>query len=310
MQRSSALLLSKRNRSLRRNTWQFWLLLALPLLYILIFAYVPMLGIVIAFKNYSPKAGIFGSPSVGFKYFEQFLGTPSSQRVIWNTLRIGLYSLAVGFPFPILLAVLLNEVRSVIYKKTVQMVTYAPYFISTVVMVGMLMQLTDLRNGVFNRILMLLGQNPINFFGSGPIFDHLYVWSGVWQAAGYGSIIYIAALSGVSQELKEAAIVDGASRLKRIWHVDLPAIAPTVVMMLIFNVGQIMNIGFEKIYLMQNPVNKPWSDIISTLVYRVGLEGGNYGFSTAVGLFNSVLSLVLFLIANMISKRLTETSIW
>lgn len=300
----------KNNSGLKIGQWQFWLLIALPLIYIIIFNYIPMAGIILAFKNYNSSLGIFKSPNVGLQFFEQFLKTPSSNRIIWNTLRIGLYSLAIGFPFPILLAVLLNEVSIVPFKKTVQMVTYAPYFISTVVLVGMLMQLTDLRNGIINQIIVAMGGKAINFFGKGRIFDHLYVWSGVWQGAGYGSIIYIAALTGVSQELKEAAIVDGATRLKRIWHVDLPSIAPTIVMMLIFNVGSIMNIGFEKVYLMQNPVNKQMSDIISTFVYRVGLENGNYSFSTAIGVFNSVISLILFFIANTLSKKLTETSIW
>ncbi len=299
-----------KSSGLYAGQWHFWLLISLPLIYIIVFNYIPMAGIILAFKNYNSSLGIFKSPNVGFKFFEQFLRTPSSNRVIWNTLRIGLYSLAVGFPFPILLAVLLNEVQIIPFKKTVQMVTYAPYFISTVVLVGMLMQLTDLRNGIINQIIVSLGGKPVNFFGKGNIFDHLYVWSGVWQGAGYGSIIYIAALTGVSQELKEAAIVDGATRLKRIWHVDLPGIAPTIVMMLIFNVGSIMNIGFEKVYLMQNPVNKQMSDIISTFVYRVGLQNGNYSFSTAIGVFNSVVSLILFWIANTLSRKLSDTSIW
>ncbi|MDO5732925.1 MAG: ABC transporter permease subunit [Eubacteriales bacterium] len=297
-------------RPFRTQHYQFWLLMALPLLYLIIFHYIPLGGLVLAFKNYNARLGIFHSPNVGLTYFKQFLATPSSQRIIRNTFTLGFYSLLVGFPFPILLAVMLNEVRSKFYKKTVQMVTYAPYFISTVVMVGMLMQLFDLRNGIVNRLVVACGGNAINYFGKPELFSHLYVWSGVWQGAGYASIIYIAALSSVPPELKEAAIVDGASNFRRIWHVDLPCIASTIVMMLIFNIGAIMNIGFEKVYLMQNPANTSVSEIISTFVYRIGLKGGNYGFSTAVGLFNSLLSLVLFLIANQLSRRYSDTSIW
>jgi multiple sugar transport system permease protein/putative aldouronate transport system permease protein len=230
--------------------------------------------------------------------------------VILNTLRLGVYSLIAGFPIPILLAVGLNEIRSLAFKKSVQMITYAPYFISTVVMVGMLMQLTDLRIGVFNRLLVLAGGSPVNFFGEAGIFPHLYVWSGIWQTMGYSSIIYIAALSGVDKELQEAALVDGVSRLQRIWHVDLACIRPTIVILLIFSFGSIMSIGFEKVYLMQNPINMSTAEVISTFVYKVGLQNANYSFSTAAGLFNSVIAFVLMAIVNQLSKKLTDTSVW
>jgi multiple sugar transport system permease protein/putative aldouronate transport system permease protein len=284
--------------------------MALPLAYIIIFCYVPMGGILMAFKDYSPRRGIWQSPWVGLKWFKQFLTTPSGLTVILNTLRLGFYSLIAGFPIPILLAVGLNEIRSLRFKKTVQMVTYAPYFISVVVMVGMLMQLTDLRIGIFNRLITILGGHPVNFFGEARIFPHLYVWSGIWQTMGYSSIIYIAALAGVSRETQEAAVVDGASRLQRIWHVDLPAIRPTIVILLIFNCGSIMSIGFEKAYLMQNPINMATAEVISTFVYKVGLQNGNYSFSTAVGLFNSIVGFVLMVTVNQISKKLTDTSVW
>jgi multiple sugar transport system permease protein/putative aldouronate transport system permease protein len=290
--------------------WQYWLIIALPLAYIIIFAYVPMSGVLMAFKDYSPRRGIWNSPWVGLRWFKQFLTTPSGLQVIFNTLRLGLYSLLAGFPIPILLAAGLNEIRSLRFKKAVQMITYAPYFISVVVMVGMLMQLTDLRMGVFNRLIMLAGGQAVNFFGEAAIFPHLYVWSAIWQTMGYSSIIYIAALSGVDREIQEAAIVDGVSRVQRIWHVDLPAIRPTIVILLIFNCGSIMSIGFEKVYLMQNPINMSTAEVISTFVYKVGLQNANYSFSTAVGLFNSVIAFVLMITVNQLSKRMTGTSVW
>ena len=292
------------------KNWQFWALIALPVIYLIIFNYIPMGGIILAFKRFSPRKGIFGSDFVGLMYFRQFLGAPSSLRIIRNTLRLGVYSLLVGFPIPILLALAINEVKHQRLKKFVQIVTYAPYFISLVVLVGIMMRIMDLRTGILNHLIVALGGKPVNFFGSKDIFPHLYVWSGVWQISGYASIIYIAALSGVNPELQEAAIIDGASRVQRIWNVDLPAIRPTIVMMLIFNVGQIMNIGFEKAYLMKNSVNQANAEIISTFVYEIGLKNGDFSFSTALGLFNSVISLLLFVFVNEISKRLTETSVW
>lgn len=289
---------------------QFWLIIALPLLYIAIFHYAPMGGIVMAFKNFSPRQGIWDSPNVGFQWFIQFFTTPSGYTTIINTLRIGLYNLLAGFPIPILLAIGINEIRNRYFKKTLQMVTFAPYFISVVVMVGMLMQLTDLRIGIINRLITMTGNRAVNFFGSAKIFPHLYVWSGIWQNMGYNSIIYIAALAGVSKELQEAAVVDGASRLRRIWHVDLPAITPTIVILLIFSAGNIMSVGFEKVYLMQTGMNLQTSEVISTFVYKVGLQNGNYSFSTAIGLFNSVVGFVLLVLVNQISKRLTGTGVW
>jgi len=300
----------KQSKGVKGNTWQFWIIMALPLIYMVVFLYAPMGGILMAFKEYSPRAGIWKSPWVGIKWFEQFLTTPSGLGIIWNTLRIGLYSLIAGFPIPILLAIGLNEVKNVKFKKTVQMITYAPYFISVVVMVGMIMQFTDLRMGIINRLIMLFGGKAVNFFGDPNVFPHLYVWTGIWQTMGYSSIIYIAALSGVSPELQEAAVVDGASRLKRIWHVDLPEITPTIVILLIFSCGNVMSVGFEKIFLMQTPLNTTSSEVISTFVYKVGLQNANYSFSTAVGLFNSAVGFVLMLTVNKISKRLTETGVW
>lgn len=298
------------HKGIKNSNWQFWLIIALPLLYIITFSYIPMGGIIMAFQDFSPRKGFIGSPWVGLKWFQQFLTTPNCLQIIWNTLVIGIYALIASFPIPILLAIGLNEVTNTKFKKTVQMITYAPYFISTVVMVGLMMQLTDLRIGIFNQVLGLFGVSPINFFGDPKVFRSLYVWSGVWQTTGYSAIIFFAALSGVSKELQEAAIVDGASRVKRIWHVDLPAILPTIIIMFIFNCGSIISIGFEKIFLMQNNINMGVSEVISTYVYKVGLQNGNYSFSTAVGLFNSAISFILLIAVNSISKKLTETSLW
>ncbi|MBS6117957.1 MAG: sugar ABC transporter permease [Clostridiales bacterium] len=274
------------------------------------FAYVPMAGILMAFEDFSPRKGFFGSDWVGLDHFIRFLTSTSSVQVIKNTFILGAYNILVTFPIPIILAVAINEVQAKFFKKSVQMITYAPYFISIVVLVGMLMQMTDLRTGVFNVLLQKIGIDPINFFGDADLFRHLYVWSGVWQTAGYSAIIYIAALAGVNPELKEAAVMDGATRLQRIIHVDLPCIMPTIVIMLIMSCGNIVNIGFDKVYLMQNTMNASVSEVISTFVYKVGITNADYGFSTAAGLFQSVVSLVLLVSVNKISKKVTENSLW
>ena len=216
----------------------------------------------------------------------------------------------VSFPIPILLAIGINEVRNKFFKKTVQMVTYAPYFISIVVLVGMMMQMMDLRTGIINVLLQKIGMDPVNFFGDVKLFRSLYVWSGIWQTAGYSSIIYVAALSGVSQELQEAAVVDGATRLQRIMHVDIPSILPTVIIMLIFSCSNVVSIGMDKIYLMQNTINAPVSEVISTFVYKVGIVNANFGFSTAAGLFQSVVSFLMLVIVNTICRKISDTSLW
>ena len=290
MSRKTGAVPARKKSKMRTSNWQFWAIIALPVIYAIVFAYIPMGGIVIAFKDYSIRKGIFGSDWVGLKYFKQFLTSTSSVTVIKNTVILGIYTLVVNFPIPILLAIGINEIRNKTYKKTIQMITYAPYFISVVVLVGMMMQMMDLRSGVINMILQKLGMNPINFFGDAGLFRSLYVWSGVWQTAGYSSIIYIAALSGVSPELQEAAIVDGATRIQRIIHVDIPCILPTIVIMLIFSCSNIV--------------------IISTFVYKVGVVNSNFGFSTAAGLFQSVVSFVLLVAVNQICKKLTETGLW
>ena len=299
-----------KNNKIKSANWQFWVIIAVPIIYAIIFAYVPMAGIVLAFQDFSIRKGIFGSDWVGLRYFKQFLTSTSSVLVIKNTLILGVYSFLASFPVPIILAIGINEMRAKRYKKAVQMVTYAPYFISIVVLVGMMMQMMDLRSGIINVILQKIGLEPVNFFGNPKIFRHLYVWSGVWQSAGYASIIYLAALSGVSKELQEAAIVDGANRIKRILHVDIPAILPTIIIMLIFNCASIVSIGLDKVFLMQNSLNASVSEVISTFVYKVGVVNSNVGFSTAAGLFQAVVAFVLLVIVNRICKKITENSLW
>lgn len=302
-------MLQKLKRQMKQH-WQLYLIFLIPLIHVIIFKYGPMYGLIIAFKRFNPVRGIVNSPWVGLKYFQQFFASPSSWQIIFNTLRISVTSLIFSFPFPILLAVALNECSNKFYKKTVQMITYAPYFISTVVLVGIILQVTDLRMGVINIAIDLLGGEPINFMGNPNMFVPIYVISGIWASAGYSSILYLAALSGVSPELHEAAIMDGASRIKRVWHIDLPTILPTVVLMLIMNLGKVMNLGYEKVYLMQNDLNISMSEVISTYVYKVGLKQSNYSFSTAIGLMNTIVSLILVSASNYTAKKLTGNSMW
>ena len=301
---------SKGRYRLSKTELQFWIIVAVPLLYILLYCYVPMGGIILAFKDYSIRKGIWGSEWVGLRYFRQFLTSPSSLNVINNTLILGIYSLVVTFPLPIVLAIMLNEMRSLKYKKFIQMVTYAPYFISTVVFVGMLMQLFSQRTGIVNVLLKKIGMDPVNFLGNSSCFRSLYVWSGLWQGAGYSSIMYIAALAGVDPQLQEAAIIDGASKMQRIWHVDLPEIRPTIVTCLIFSCAGAIAIGFDKVYLMQNSLNANVSEVIATFVYKVGLVNSDIGFSTAAGLFQSLVSFLILVTANKICRKLLDIGLW
>lgn len=300
----------KHDIKMMKRHWQMYLLILPPLLCIIIFNYVPMYGLQIAFKDFSFSKGFTGSDWVGLKHFRQFFNSDSSWLIIKNTLTISLYSLIASFPLPILLAVALNECKNKYFKKGVQTITYAPYFISTVVLVGMLFQVLDPQIGIVGKMAQLMGKQPINFMGDPKYFKSIYVWSGVWQTTGYSSIIYLAALAGVDPALQEAAIIDGASKWKRIWNVDLPSIRPTIVILLILNLGSLMNVGFEKIFLMQNPMNAASSEIISTYVYKVGLISADFSFSTAVGLFNSVINLILILSANYLSKKLCDIALW
>ncbi|MDP4181020.1 MAG: ABC transporter permease subunit [Bacillota bacterium] len=278
-------------------------------LYYIIFHYVPMLGIVIAFQDFTPGKGIFGSNFVGIKNFIDFFSDPSFIRVLKNTAVISISTLVIGFPAPIILALLLNELKNKYFARTIQTITYMPHFISLVVICGMIREFT-LDTGVINQILGFFGWEPVTMLNKPELFTPIYVLSSIWQEIGWGSIIYLAALAGVDQEQYEAARLDGAGRLKQIFHVTLPAIMPTIIILLILNIGKAFSIGYEKIILLYNPGIYETSDVISTLVFRKGLEELNWSFSAAVGLFNSVINFALLITANWISRKTNETSLW
>lgn len=292
-----------------KKTWQLWVFVLPALIGLIVFSYIPMYGIVLAWKDYSPIQGIMGSRNVGFAHFARFFRSPYFVDIIRNTIVISLYGMIVGFPIPILLALGLNQIRSLKFKKFIQTVTYAPYFISTVVLVGII-NIVFAEKGFVNQFVSLFGNEPILFMGNIKYWRHIYVWTGVWQSMGWNAIIYIAALAGVSPELHEAAIIDGATKFQRIKYIDLPSIAPTIVITLILSAGSIMSVGFEKAFLMQNSLNAEVSEIIATYIYKVGLLSGQYGFSTAVGLFNSVINCILLLSVNKIAKKMGHSSIW
>lgn len=298
-------------RRILRN-WDLYLLLLPFLLYYLLFHYQPMYGLQLAFKNFRAVDGIVGSPWTEplFRHFTRFFESPFFGRLLGNTLSISLLQLLFGFPIPILLALMLNEVRSLSYKKAIQNITYAPYFLSTVVVVGLIRSFTNPQYGIFNVLLRAMGQDAVNFMLLPQWFLPLYIGSYVWQSAGWNSIIYIAALSGIDPQLIESAQIDGANRLQRIWHINLPGILPTIVILLILNIGSIMNVGFEKAFLMQNDMNVAVSDIISVYSYKIGIQGAQYSYATAIGMFNSVINCILLLGINTISRRLSETSLW
>ncbi|WP_245954427.1 ABC transporter permease [Paenibacillus flagellatus] len=295
-----------------RKSWRLYALIALPVLYIVLFKYAPMYGAQIAFKNYSVTKGIWESEWVGFKHFARFFHSYDFWRLMRNTIVLSVYSLAASFPFPIILALGLNYVGSRMFKKSVQMITYAPYFISVVVMVGIIFELLDPRNGIVNTVLRALGFETINFMGVPGYFKSIYVWSGIWQNVGFGCIIYLAALASIDPSLHEAAVVDGATKLRRMWHIDLPGIMPIAIIMLIMNTGHMLDVGFEKVLLMQNPLNIRTSEVIDTYVYKVGLasQAMNYSYSSAIGLFKSVVNLVLLVAVNKIAQKTKQASLW
>ncbi len=296
-------------RSFRRY-WQLYLLMLPAIAYFVIFKYVPITNAVIAFKDYSVVKGIWGSPWVGFKYFEMFFQNPVFWKLLKNTLGLSIYSIIVGFPIPIMLALMLNEIKDGLFKRSVQMVTYAPFFISTVIMVSMIIQLLAPRLGIINLLVQQLGFTAINFLGKPGMFPSIYVWSGVWQNTGYSAIIYLAALAGVDPQLYEAARIDGASRIQKIINIDLPGIWPVAIILLILSVGSLLSVGFEKVFLLQNPLNLGASEVIATYVYKVGLLNANFSFATAVGLFNSVINMILLVLVNAFAKRFSEMSLW
>ncbi|CAH1192261.1 putative multiple-sugar transport system permease YteP [Paenibacillus allorhizoplanae] len=293
-----------------KKNWQLYLIILPSLIYLIIFKYIPMVGVQIAFKNFMVTKGIWGSDWIGFKHFVDFFHLPIFWRVIKNTALLSLYSLLVGFPAPIILALALNELKNGIFKRTVQLVTFAPYFISTVIMVSIIMLFLSPQLGFVHLLADKFGFPAENIMSKPAYFKTVYVLSDVWQFTGYASVIYIAALAGVDPHLYEAAKVDGASRFQRMINIDLPSLMPTAVILLILNAGQIMNVGFEKVYLMQNAINVGASEVISTYVYKMGLVGANFSFSAAVGLFNSVVNLLLLIVVNYVARKNSETSLW
>ncbi len=288
--------------------WQLYALLALPVLYLIIFQYWPIYGVQIAFRNFNPVQGITGSPWVGMRFFIRFVESYDFWRTLQNTLFLSIYSLAVGFPFPIMLALGLNYVGKRWFKGMVQLVTYAPYFISTVVMVGIILQLLAPNSGLVNVMLQRLGFQQIPFMARPELFAHVYVWSGLWQTIGFSCVIYLAALSSVDPTIHEAATIDGASKLQRIWHIDLPELMPLAILLLILSLGGILSTGFEKIILMQNPLNLRSSEVIDTYVYRIGLASAvpNYSYAAAIGLFKSIIGLILVLAVDRFAKRMGQ----
>lgn len=303
--------------------WQLYLLVLPGVAFLLLFRYWPMLGIQIAFKDFKPIKGIWRSPWAAerghinvFKHFIRFLNSAYSLRIIGNTLAVSLYSLLAEFPCCILLALMMNELRSERFKKTVQFVTYAPHFISTIVLVGIMQQLFAYPSalmrtgGAVNTLLQALGGGAVPFMTSETAFRHMYVWSGVWQNVGWGSIIYMATLSGVDPQQYEAALLDGANKLQRVWYITLPALIPTAVTLFILNLGSLMSVGFEKAFAMQNDLNRTTAQVLSTYVYTQGLVDNNYSFATAVDLFNSVINLIAVVTVNYIGRRVADVSLW
>lgn len=299
-----------------RRKWQLHLFILLPVIYLLIFSYYPMLGVQIAFKDFQASLGIWQSPWVGFKHFQAFFDSYMFSRVVGNTIKISLYTIVTEFPLPIIFALMLNALQNMRYKKVIQTISYVPHFISTVVLVGLIMQVFSPVHGLYGTLSRIFTGNmyPPDIMGNPDAFIHIQVWSGVWQSLGWNSIIYLAALSGIDPQLHEAAQIDGASRLQRILHVDLPGILPTAAILLIMRAGSIMDVGFEKIFLLQNSMNLTYSEVISTYLYKVGMKAGsnNFSYAAAIGLFNSVINCILLVIVNWTSSRLSEdnTSLW
>ena len=297
-------------RDVRRDRMLYLMILA-PLAFLLVFSYAPMYGVQIAFRDYNIINGIWDSPWVGLKHIRKFFSSYMFWRLMKNTLALSAYSLAV-FPLSLVLALLLNYMPNRSYKKTVQMVSYIPHFLSTVVMCGMVLQFLDQRTGMLNAFLGLFGVPAQSFMANPSAFPHVYIWSGVWQGVGYGSVIYIATLAGVSPELHEAAIIDGANIWQRIWHVDIPGVLPTFCILLIMRCGSIMNVDFEKILLLQNDLNGKVSEVISTYVYKQSFQNTfpQYSYSAAIGLFTSLVNMALLVTVNWASKRLSGSSLW
>lgn len=289
--------------------WRLYLMLLLPLAYLVIFKYVPIYGVQIAFRDFNPAQGVLSSPWVGMKHFLNFFSSHQFSRLISNTLALGFFSMLVSIPCPIILGLAINESRSKIFGKATQTVTYAPYFISTVILVSMVTQFLAMHGGMMNNFRAMLGMGAVNLMADPDAFRFIYILSGIWQGTGYGAVIYIAALSSVNPELYEAARIDGASILQKIRYIDLPSITPVAIILLIMSSGSIINVGYEKVLLLQNSMNMDKADVISTYVYRMGITSAQYSYSSAIGLFNSVISILLLLMVNWIAGKVSETTL-
>lgn len=292
-----------------KKEWRLYSFLIIPVIYFIIFKYAPMLGNIIAFRKYRGGPNIFGSEWVGFTYFEMFMKDPTFWRAFFNDLTLSVSYLVVKFPLTLAFALLLNEIRRIRWKKLVQTVSYLPHFISMVIVAGMVKEMVSL-TGPINSALAWLGFEKISFISLPEWFSTIYVTSGIWQSLGWGTILYLAAMTGINTELYEAAKIDGASRFRLALHVTIPGILPTVMVLLILDIGSILGSNFEKILLLYNPLTYESADVISTYVYRMGITGGNFSYATAIGLFEGIIGLILVTVANEISKRTTKSSLW
>lgn len=306
-----AIKVKKKNKLLKvlKKDWQLYSLLVIPMIFLIIFKYLPMFGNIIAFRRFVPGGSMFGEEWVGFRYFKMFWNDATFWNVFKNTAILGGFTSIVTFPIPIIFALLLNEVKAVKFKKFVQTASYLPHFLSMVIVAGMILQLTA-NNGVINQIVEFFTGNRIDFMQRPEWFRPIYVISGVWQGMGWGSILYLAALTNIDESLYEAAKMDGANRWKQTLHITLPGILPTVVTMFILNIGSFLSVGFEKVLLLYNPLTYSTGDVISTYLYRIGLLSSNFSYATAIGLFESLIGLTLVLSANFISRKLVNTSLW
>ncbi|SDZ56131.1 putative aldouronate transport system permease protein [Evansella caseinilytica] len=292
-----------------KKDWQLYSLIILPVIYLLIFKYLPMIGNIIAFRRFIPGGSIFGEEWVGLYYFKMFLSDPTFYKVFSNTLILAFWLLLITFPAPILFALLLNELKNQLFKRFVQTASYLPHFFSVVVVAGIVFEFVAI-NGPLNSLIEFLGGNRINFIQLPEWFRTIFISSELWQGLGWGAILYLAALTGINEELYEAARIDGANRWQQTIHITIPGILPTIVILLILNIGNFLAIGFEKVLLLYNPLTYETADVIATYVYRVGLESGSFSYSTAIGLFESIVGLILVFGANYLSRRLTDTSLW
>lgn len=292
------------------SSWQLYVLLLPLILFFIIFQYAPMYGLQIAFKNFRAVDGIWGSPWVGFEHFERFFQSYQFWNTLKNTLLINLYELVFAFPIPIIFALMLNQVTRLGFKKWVQTITYAPHFISTVVLVGMLFIFLNPRTGMVNNMIAFFGGDRINFFGEADWFKPIYVISEIWQTTGWSAIIYLAALTAVDPQLHEAAIMDGANKLQRVRHIDVPTIMPVIMILLILRMGHFASLGFSKVLLMQNSLNIDSSEVIQTYVYKTGLVGAQYSYSAAIGLFDNIINLILLLMTNQLAKKMKQQTLF